>query len=98
VARDDCGVRQHASKREGQSSFMIRMAESEQQRDRDRLRRELLYRSRDAFDFLLCEVQNGAIRSHALVNADHVLARHERRRMIARQIVQGGPVLAPQPQ
>ena len=98
MAGRDRNIGERGTERGGNSLFRPGVSECEQQGDGNRFWREFSDRLGDALDFLFCNGQDGTVRSHPLVDADHVFARNERRRMIARQIVQRCTVLAPEPE
>ena len=100
VARDDRNGGQRGVQRVRQATLVRGVAEGEQQRHRHRPGRgrqppDGRHHSRDLG---LREGHDGARRSHSLDHADDVPALHQGRGVVARQIVQRRPVLAPQPQ
>ena len=77
---------------------MLRVAEGEQERDRDRLWCERVDHGDHTGDLSVAERLEHTRRSHALRDAHDVGPGHERRRMIAGEVVQRRAVLASQPQ
>ena len=76
------------------------MPKREQQRNRDGFGggRQRAHGIGHTSHFGSRERQHGSLGTHALAHADHVDARDERRWMIAREIVEGRPILSPKPQ
>src|SRR5881296_2439647 len=98
MARGDGHRRERVSQGSGDGPLVLGVAEGEEQRDRDRLGREAAHRRDDAAHFVVAERLQHPSRSHSLGDGHHVAAGHERRRVVAREIVQRGAVLTPQPQ
>ena len=82
----------------GELPLVLGMPECKQQRDRHRFRGELLDPRGHARDLARGEGLDHSLRAHALAYTDDVGARHQRRRVIACQIVQRRAILTPQPQ
>ncbi len=92
VTRDDGDARAR------ESLFVRRVTEREEQRDGDRLGPQGANGIDHASHFPIGQRRQCPVRPHPLGNAHHLVARQERRRMTARQIVQRDPILPPQPQ
>jgi len=98
TARGDGDVGERRAQRRGESPLVVRMAEGKQAGDRDRLRLQGHHRGDDAPHLGLGQLDQNAVGTHALSDADHTVARQERRRVIPRQVVEVGAILAAQPQ
>ncbi len=100
MARDDRDAGQGGAQRVCQPALVRGMPEREQQRDGDGFGDGLPRADggHNPSDFGIGEGDDGAIGSHPFDRPDHVRALHERRGVIASEIVQRRPVLTPQPE
>ena len=88
MARRDGDTGERAAQRRRHPALVLGVPEREEERHGHRLRSERPHRSHDPLDLAFGERLERAAGPHALRDSDHVVARDERRRVIACQIVQ----------
>ena len=98
VARRDAHARERVAQGGSEQPLVRRVAKREQQRDGDGFRRERPHRDDHARHFPLGERLEHLGGAHALRDPHHVSPRDEWRRVVTRQVVERGTVLASQPQ
>jgi hypothetical protein len=98
VTARDWRVRQCTSDRVGHLALVFWISEAEQEADDNRVGTARLCQLDNATDFLGLEFQYNSFGSNAFGNTNHVGSVHQRRRVMFREVLEIGAVLAPQPE
>ncbi len=100
MARGDGDVGERVAQRRDQAALVLRVAEGEQQGDGQRIGRgnQRAHRGHHPLDLVLAERLEHAPGAGPLRDPHDVGPRDQRGRVVAGQVVQRRPILAPQPQ